>query len=83
MQIRQARVGANNGIEVEAYRREDQPRADKPSRRLLEVAQERLGASPRGDDVAPGAKAELPEVDRGRARIRRLAGRADFQFGSG
>ena len=37
----------------------------------------------RGDDVAPGAKAELTKVDRGRARIRRLAGRADFQFGSG
>ena len=83
MQIRQARVGPDNRIEMKAYRREDQSRADKPSRRLLEVAQERLGASPRGDDVATGAKAELPEVDRGLVRIRRLAGRADFQFGSG
>jgi hypothetical protein len=42
-----------------------------------------LGASPRGDDVAPGAKTELAEVDRGRARIRRLVGGADFQVGSG
>jgi hypothetical protein len=44
-------------------RRDDQPRADKPSRRLWKVAQQGLGAGPRGDHVAAGAKTELKKVD--------------------
>jgi hypothetical protein len=63
VEIGQGRDRADNRVEVETHRCDDQPGADKPSRRLWKVAQQGLGAGPRGDHVAAGAKTELKEVD--------------------
>jgi hypothetical protein len=63
VEIGQGRDGTDNRVEMKTDRRDDQPCSDKPPRRLWKVAQQGVGAGPRGEHVAAGAKTELKEVD--------------------